>query len=249
MDGLLENKTFYLVLCGILVVILIACIIALVRIYNRLMKRNETLRESIENLSRFNDKLRMDRHDYLNHLQVVYGLMELEEYDEMNAYLKKVYKELLKTGKAIKTSKPALNALLAAKTAEADTKGIEFVIETKSDLKALAIEDWELCKVLSNLIDNGMKALNDSEKAEKMLRVNITETRERYIFEVENNGPMIPEELRTTIFKKGFSTKKEEGHGMGLAIVTEILAANSGSIGLESDEGKTVFTVEFSKGA
>ncbi|MBO4781909.1 MAG: Spo0B domain-containing protein, partial [Lachnospiraceae bacterium] len=70
MDGLLENKTFYLVLCGILVVILIACIIALVRIYNRLMKRNETLRESIENLSRFNDKLRMDRHDYLNHLQV-----------------------------------------------------------------------------------------------------------------------------------------------------------------------------------
>ena len=91
--------------------------------------------------------------------------------------------------------------------------------------------------------------MDDSEKAEKKLRVNITETRERYIFEVENNGPMIPEELRTTIFKKGFSTKKEEGHGMGLAIVTEILAANSGSIGLESDEGKTVFTVEFSKGA
>ena len=60
---------------------------------------------------------------------------------------------------------------------------------------------------------------------------------------------MIPEELRGTIFKKGFSTKKEEGHGMGLAIVTEILAANNGSIGLESDEGKTVFTVEFKKGA
>ena len=249
MDGLLDNKTFYLVLCGIMVVILIACIIALVRIYNRLMKRNEILRESIENLSRFNDRLRMDRHDYLNHLQVVYGMMELEEYDEMNAYLKKVYKELLKTGKAIKTSKPALNALLAAKTAEADTKGTEFVIEVKSDLKSLAIEDWQLCKVLSNLIDNAMKALDDSEKAEKKLRVNITETRDEYIFEVENNGPMIPEELRGTIFKKGFSTKKEEGHGMGLAIVTEILAANNGSIGLESDEGKTVFTVEFKKGA
>ena len=247
MDGLLDNKTFYLVLCGIMVVILIACIIALVRIYNRLMKRTEILRESIENLSRFNDRLRMDRHDYLNHLQVVYGLMELEEYDEMNSYLKKVYKELLKTGKAIKTSKPALNALLAAKTAEADTKGIEFVIETKSDLKALAIEDWELCKVLSNLIDNGMRAVEESARTEKRIAVDIGETPAEYTFEVANNGDMIPEKLRESIFRKGFSTKKEEGHGMGLSIVCGILEANSGSIGLRSNEEETAFTVTFEK--
>ena len=86
--------------------------------------------------------------------------MELGEYDEMNSYLKKVYKELLKTGKAIKTSKPAINALLAAKLAECDSKGIELLIEVKSDLKDIRIEDWELCKVLSNLVDNAVRALD-----------------------------------------------------------------------------------------
>ncbi|MBO4389413.1 MAG: Spo0B domain-containing protein [Lachnospiraceae bacterium] len=238
----------YLILSVILVVILTGCIAVLVRNYRKLLGRNDALRESIDNLCELNDKLRMDRHDYLNHLQIVYGLMELEEYEEMNSYLRKVYKELLKTGKAVKTSKPAVNALLAAKTAESESKGIDLLIEVKSDLKKLQIEDWELCKVLSNLIDNAEKALEDSFVEEKKIRINITETPERYVFEVEDNGPQIPPEIRESIFKKGFSTKKEEGHGMGLAIVSEIVSKNSGEIELASDEEETVFTVSFGKG-
>lgn len=240
--------SFYLIFCVILVVILTGCIVLLWRNYMKLAGRCDALRENIDNLCKLNDKLRMDRHDYLNHLQIIYGLMELEEYDEMNSYLMKVYKELLKTGKAVKTSKPAINALLAAKSAESENKGIEFLIEVKSDLKRLTIEDWELCKVMSNLIDNAMKALEDFEAEEKKIRVNITETPERYIFSVEDNGPEIPVELRDSIFKKGFSTKKEEGHGMGLAIVSEILSKSGGDIELKSDSEETVFTVSFGKG-
>ncbi len=244
----MRDTHLYLILSVTLAVILIGCIGVLIRNYMKLIARNDALRESIDNLCKLNDKLRMDRHDYLNHLQIVYGLMELEEYEEMNAYLRKFYKELLKTGKAVKTSKPAINALLAAKLAEAETKEIEFLIEVKSDLKKLGIEDWELCKVLSNLIDNAVKALEDYEGEEKKLRVNITETPERYIFSVEDNGPKIPESIRENIFKKGFSTRKEEGHGMGLAIVSEILNKSGGDIELSSDDEETVFTVSFGKG-
>ena len=244
----MRDTHLYLILSVTLAVILIGCIGVLIRNYMKLIARNDALRESIDNLCKLNDKLRMDRHDYLNHLQIVYGLMELEEYEEMNAYLRKFYKELLKTGKAVKTSKPAINALLAAKLAEAEAKEIEFLIEVKSDLKKLGIEDWELCKVLSNLIDNAVKALEDYEGEEKKLRVNITETPERYIFSVEDNGPKIPESIRENIFKKGFSTRKEEDHGMGLAIVSEILNKSGGDIELSSDDEETVFTVSFGKG-
>ena len=64
---------------------------------------------------------------------------------------------------------------------------------------------------------------------------------------MENNGPKIPEEIRDSIFKKGFTTKKEEGHGMGLAIVSEIVNKAKGKIELKSDEEETVFTVSFGK--
>ena len=82
------NKDFYLVLCAVLVIILTGCIVLLVKSYKKLVNRNETLRESFENLVRLNDRLRMDRHDYLNHLQVIYGLMELKEYDEKLAEIR-----------------------------------------------------------------------------------------------------------------------------------------------------------------
>ena len=244
----MEDKMLVLLLFVILSLILAGCLVILLRSYMRLTSRNKALRESVENLGALNDRLRMDRHDYLNHLQIVYGLMELEEYDEMNEYLRKVYKELLKTGKAIKTSKPAINALMAAKMAECEEKGIEFLVEVKSDLKDIGIEDWELCKVLSNLVDNAVRAVGESDSEEKAVRVNITETAENYVFEVEDNGPKIPDEIKDLIFRKGFTTKKGEGHGMGLAIVSRIVSDNKGVIELATDESRTVFTVQFEKG-
>ncbi len=242
----MTDARFYLILCAVSVTVLAVCILVIKKSFTRMKKQFETLRESFEDLNRLNEKLRMDRHDYLNHLQVVYGLMELGEYDEMTSYLKKVYKELLKTGKAIKTSKAAINALFAAKMAEAEKNGVELVIEVKSALKNLNVEDWELCKVLSNLIDNALKALEDVEKGEKRIRIDIMEDREGYYFSVENNGPEIPENMQKKIFQKGYSSKKEEGHGMGLSIVTEILKKNGGTIDLKSNETETCFTVFFS---
>lgn len=198
-------------------------------------------------LRQLNFELRSVRHDYLNHLQVVYGLLELEEYDELKSYLKPVYKEMMKTGKALKTSKPALNALLMAKMKEAETQGIDVYVEVKSDLKHLSPEVWQLCKVLSNLLDNAMAALKDV-MGEKKIEVDINETKEDYVFLISDNGPGIPEQLQEAIFKRGFTTKKESGHGMGLAIVSEILKENNGRIQVNSVEGRTTFTVMFRKG-
>ena len=66
---------------------------------------------------------------------------------------------------------------------------------------------------------------------------------------MEDNGPGIPKEAQEQIFKKGFSTKEEEGHGMGLYIVSSILDENGGKISLNSSEGMTVFAITFEKGA
>lgn len=237
----------YILFCLLAVVVLGVCIIIILWHHMRLKKEMAMLEESFMDLRQLNFELRSVRHDYLNHLQVVYGLLELEEYDELKSYLKPVYKEMMKTGKALKTSKPALNALLMAKMKEAETQGIDVYVEVKSDLKHLSPEVWQLCKVLSNLLDNAMAALKDV-MGEKKLEVDINETKEDYVFLISDNGPGIPEQLQEAIFKRGFTTKKESGHGMGLAIVSEILKENNGRIQVNSVEGRTTFTVMFRKG-
>lgn len=228
------------------VLALVGCIIVFVTIYTRLRQQYDALHSSYRDLERLNSDLRAQRHDYLNHLQVVYGLMELEEYDELKTYLAPIYKGMMKTGKALKTKNPAVNALLRAKMEEAESKGIDFYVEVTSDLSGLKAEPWELCKVLANLMDNAITAL-EAIPSEKKLRVDIGEDRDSYRFSVANNGPAIPEELQESIFREGFTTKKESGHGMGLSIVTQVLKTYKGTISLSSTEEETVFRIRIPK--
>ena len=236
-----------LIFCLIAVLVLAICMTVVLVLHKKQQLQLMQLQESIQNLEQLNFELRAARHDYLNHMQVVYGLLELDEYEELRRYLTPVYKGIMKTGKALKTSKPALNALLKAKMEEAEGKEIDVYVEVKSDLQKLTVEDWQLCKVLSNLIDNAMTALSEKTE-ERKLEIDINEDRENYHFTVSNNGTAIPKELQETIFKRGFSTKKEAGHGMGLAIVSDIVKENEGAITVNSSEDRTMFTVSFRKG-
>lgn len=233
---------------GIMIVSSIVSILVLYFFYG---SQNSNLEESMKNLEELNTKLRAQRHDYLNHLQVIYGLLELEEYEEAKKYMQPVFKDIMKVSKALKKKQPAVNALLQAKTEAAEKEGIDFYMEIRSDLKNISkgnnsMEPWDLCKILGNLIDNGITALKEKE-GEKQLHVEIWEDKTDYFFNIYNNGPMIPKENLELIFKQGFTTKKEEGHGMGLAIISRILKENNGSIKVSSNENKTSFQVKIKK--
>ena len=232
--------------CLIVVVILMLCLIWMFLLYEKLRRRYDSLVESCGQMQKLNSELRSQRHDYLNHMQVVYGMVELEEYGELHDYLAPIYRDMMKIGKAIRTSVPAINALLMAKMGEAEAAGIDFYVEVKSDLEHLQMEPWELCKVLSNLIDNAITALSVKE-ADRKLMLEINEDRECYLFSVSDNGPPIPGDRQAAVFKPGFTTKQEPGHGMGLFIVSNVLKRNGGSILLKSDETETVFTVKLRK--
>ena len=232
--------------CLAVVVILMLCLVWILLLYEKLRRRYDSLAESCSQMQKLNSTLRSQRHDYLNHMQVVYGMAELEEYAEIRAYLEPVYRDMMKTGKALRTSIPAVNALVMAKMGEAEAARIDFYVEVKSDLKNLRIEPWELCKVLSNLIDNAITALAEKESDRRMI-LEINEDREYYQFSVSDNGAPIPKDRQAAIFRPGFTTKQEAGHGMGLFIVSGVLKANGGSILLKSDEKETVFTVKLKK--
>lgn len=228
---------------GIMIVSSIVSILVLYFFYGN---QNSNLEESMKNLEELNTKLRAQRHDYLNHLQVIYGLLELEEYEEAKKYIQPVFKDIMKVSKALKTKQPAVNALLQAKTEAAEREEIDFYMEIRSDLRNISMEPWDLCKILGNLIDNGMTALKEKE-GEKQLHVEIWEDKTDYFLNIYNNGPEIPKENLELIFRQGFTTKKEEGHGMGLAIISRILKENDGSISVSSNESKTSFQVKIKK--
>ena len=204
----------------------------------RLLDQADSMATTIGNMADLNNRLRAQRHDFLNHLQVVSGLIEMGEYEEASRYIEKVYGKITAVGRVLKTANPAVNALLQVKLGACEKAGIAVELAIRSDWQDLAMEGWEMCKVLSNLIDNAMDAMRD--EPEKRLRITLWDDMKTCRFAVANPGAPIPEDVQSRLFMPGFTTK-ETGHGMGLYIVRTTLAEAGGGISLTREGGENVF--------
>ena len=199
----------------------------------------DALGDMVGQMDELNRALRAQRHDFLNHLQVVYSLIEMEEYAEAGDYIEKIYGDMQSVSKALRTDSPAINALLRAKMAECEAAGILVELDTAGSWKELSMPAWEFCRILSNLIDNAMDALEGT--ANSSLRIMLREDTHGFAFSVANNGPMIPVEKLQSIFEPGVSSHGE-GRGMGLYIVRGTLQKYGGEIHVTSEVGRTIFS-------
>ena len=213
----------------------------------RTRRRERTISElqlSNGQMDALNLKLRAQRHDFLNHLQVVYSLLEMGESNEAADYLETIYNQLKSVSKVLRTRVTAFNALLQVKNAACEEKGIALEMDIRSTLDGLTVPAWGLCCIIGNLMDNAMDAVGGMRDGRIWL--NVRDDLHNFYFTVRNNGAPVPEELRQSIFEPGVSTKGE-GRGMGLSIVRQTLAEFGGTIALE-DGGETAFTVTVPKG-
>jgi signal transduction histidine kinase len=67
---------------------------------------------------------------------------------------------------------------------------------------------------------------------------------------VEDDGPGIPKGQREAVFERFYRVEGgvASGSGLGLAIARELARLMGGSVGLESEPGRTVFTLDLPGG-
>lgn len=96
--------------------------------------------------------------------------------------------------------------------------------------------------VLMNLIDNACK-FSDNHKA----IVDFETTQSTIIIKVFNDSPMIPPSDLPYIFRPFYrsnaTAQATKGHGVGLAIVAQILRVHQGEISVSSDDKGTIFII------
>ncbi len=206
----------------------------------------ETFKSSLNQLESLNKTLRAQRHDFMNHLQVVYSLMEMEEYKDAEEYIEQVYNDIQKVNKVLKTTNAAINALLQAKILDCEKRNIKIELKVTSRLDGFQVPSWEMCRILGNIIDNSIYALEEFDE-NRLLKINIFEDLKTFGFLLTNNGPKIPQNIIDKIFEAGFSTKGRKGEGMGLSTSKSIVERYNGKISVFSED-YTTFEIRFPKG-
>lgn len=241
--GKFISKNLELLFFILIIIILINSYIALrdVKALKTLNDRYFMQGETLNQIEDLNNTLRSQRHDFLNHLQVVYSLIEMNEYKETSNYIERVYEDIKKVNRVLKTSNPAINGLLQAKQLDCEDRGILVELKIETRLEKLKVPSWEMCRVLGNLIDNAMDATEENRN--KYVKIEILEESQEYRFFVKNNGKKIPQNLISRIFEPGFTTKGEKGQGMGLAISKGIIEKYGGDIAVNTNDTNTTFKV------
>ena len=207
----------------------------------RRMRTIRELKTTNDQMDALNLQLRAQRHDFLNHIQVVYSLLEMDESAEAADYLERIYSQLRTVSKVMRTKVTAFNALLQVKNAACEERGIRLELDIRTSLEGLPVPPWEICCIIGNLLDNAMDAIGTQKGG--LIKLEVRETLRQFTFVISNNGPVIPPEMRQSIFEPGVSTKGE-GRGMGLSIVRKTLAGFGGTIDLlDADETSFAVTV------
>jgi signal transduction histidine kinase len=103
----------------------------------------------------------------------------------------------------------------------------------------------ELNQVWMNLIDNAIDAAGPGGRLVLRTRSASTSHGMRVDVQVEDDGPGIPDEVRSRVFEPFFTTKAP-GSGTGLGLATSwsiVVDRHHGSLAVESQPRRTVFTV------
>jgi signal transduction histidine kinase len=119
--------------------------------------------------------------------------------------------------------------------------GITIKREYSPNLPRIEAYASELNQVWTNIMDNAIDAMNG--KGEICLRTYAED--HHVIVEIVDNGPGIPEDIRSRIFEPFFTTKPPgKGTGLGLHISHDIVVnRHHGQLIVESRPGITTFRV------
>ena len=131
---------------------------------------------------------------------------------------------------------------------EDEQSAAEFIRDYDPSLPDLSVDKDQIVQAFLNIARNAVQAagLNGSVTVRTRILTNYVIGNERHRLvasvEFEDDGPGIPEDIKTSIFYP-LVTTRDEGTGLGLPLAQDLLSRHRGLIEFESEPGRTVFMI------
>ena len=200
----------------------------------------------LSSLKVLTDTLRSQAHEAANKLHTIVTMVEMGRADEAVTFATNELElsQQLVDRLSSAVGEPALVALLLGKTAQADERGIELTVTEETHMPSnaddLALSGQEMVTVLGNLIDNAMDAC---DREDPWVEVTVSQDDGTLLIRVADSGPGMDARTFEKAMQRGYSTKSgtdTEAHGLGLALVAQVVKRHNGTLTADVTYGSVV---------
>ncbi|REK69390.1 sensor histidine kinase [Paenibacillus paeoniae] len=199
----------------------------------------ETYAEEINSLFH---SIRAQRHDFINHVQTIHSLAELNKHKELVAYTKELTGEIKVMNDIINIGNPAIAALIRSKISQAEGHRINFQCRFNGlRLQGMGGTTLDINRILGNLIDNAFDEVLKYDEEQRNVLLIGNQTDQILEFMITNECHRAKAQVAKPLFEAGYSTKQNQHQGLGLAIVKGIVDRYKGEVNVIA-EGQNQLT-------
>lgn len=200
-----------------------------------------TLNAQLTQIKQYVESLRTLRHEHLNWMSTINGLLQMKEYDKVLAMVQgesQAQQQLIDSLRGAFADRQVAG-LLFGKVQRARELGLTMTIVPGSQLHQLpeGLDSTEFAAIVGNLLDNAFEASLRTQQGNKVVELYLSDEGDDVIIEVADQGCGVPEALHEKIFEQGVSTRTDEPgeHGIGLYLIASYVRRCDGVITLEDN--------------
>jgi two-component system CitB family sensor kinase len=200
----------------------------------------QALTDELASVRGFAEALRASNHEAANRLHTVVTLIELDRSGDAVRFATTelaTHQELVDRIMGA-VEEPVLAALLLGKVTQARERGVELTVGDTTAVHRLPLPVTDAVTLVGNLIDNAVEAVAGLDAdAVKQVTVEVWDDDAGLCVRVSDNGPGVPPQRVAEVFRHGYTTKGSPGHGLGLALVDQIVRRRTGRVEVGANEG------------
>jgi two-component system CitB family sensor kinase len=206
----------------------------------------ETLARELDAVRTLFDALRAQRHEYVNRLHTLSGLLQLRHHEQAASYIQTLT-DVPANAAPGTVPDPYLQALLSAKTAAAAEKDVVLAIGEGTWVPGQVADPLDVTTVIGNLVDNAVEAARLGARRPATVEIELLGDGADLYVSVTDTGMGVPGELREAIFQDGVSTRRagsDSSRGLGLALARHTARSRGGDVTL-ADPGRDGYGAVF----
>lgn len=207
----------------------------------RVMYENESMARWQKEARDYMNTIRSQRHDFNIHLHTIVGMIENEDYGNCKSYVEDMVQEASAVNDIMPVYDAVIGSMLYNMRKAARLKGTDIEYDIKYDMKNITCNSFECNKIIGNLIQNAIDAVNTKEELEYGIKVFVFKRHGNTVISVSNLFDGDSERI-TRAFDMDYTTKKNHD-GIGLSMIKRALAKYYGRIYVEMDDRVVSFIV------